>query len=242
MGRPGGQARFVVLLALLLAAAASSSSRGQGVPAATQPAAAANPAPPPPAVSGRFDREPLRREGNASATPQPSRADPSTAAAPSGGGVNLERLIVSLAIVLAAIAATSWIYRRLAGVTSASRPGGAVRLLGRTVLSPKQHVLLVQVGRRVIVVADSGGQMSPLSEITDEEEIAQLISQAKGEVEAAAFERLVGSERARFDPADAADETPAGSPGDDAPPPALRSEIGSLLERVRTLSSQFRKP
>ena len=57
----------------------------------------------------------------------------------------------------------------------------AVQLLSRTVLSPKQHVMLLRVGRRLVVIGDSGGQMSALSEITDPDEVAALVGQIRDE-------------------------------------------------------------
>ena len=64
---------------------------------------------------------------------------------------------------------------RASGFSRHGRAGearGVVRVLSRTPVTPKQQVLLVQVGRRVLVVADNGTQMNPLSEITDPDEVA----------------------------------------------------------------------
>jgi flagellar biogenesis protein FliO len=55
-----------------------------------------------------------------------------------------------------------------------ARRSGAIRLLARTPLGPKQQVMLIAVGRRVLVVADNGQQMTRLTEITESEEISGL--------------------------------------------------------------------
>jgi len=57
----------------------------------------------------------------------------------------------------------------------------AMKILSRLVISPKQQLLMIQIGRRIVVVGDAGGQMSPLSEITDSDEAAALVAQLADE-------------------------------------------------------------
>jgi hypothetical protein len=101
-----------------------------------------------------------------------------------------------------------------------------VQVLSRTVLSPKQQLMLVRVGRRLIVVADSGGQMAPLSEITDPDEVAALVGQVKDEklsAAAPAFGGLLGRVRRGMEAAGAAgdrdgdSDNESGRDGEDMP-------------------------
>jgi hypothetical protein len=140
-----------------------------------------------------------------------------------------------------------------------------VQVLTRSHLSPRQQLLLVRVGRRLLVVSDCNGQLNSLSEITDPDEVAALVGQMRDEKLTAAsrtFGNLLGIWR-RAEPADSADEVetdeetyPRAAP--DVPPPAAdddpdaqadddpnvlsaRSEIHGLMERVRGISSQLRR-
>ena len=119
-----------------------------------------------------------------------------------------------------------------------------MRVISRLVVAPKQQVLLLQVGKRVLVVGDCGTQMSELSEITDPDEISSLVGQIeqdKGSSQAGAFGALFGRAQKPFETS--ADEKP---PATSLPAPAQtdstsNGEIAGLMEKVRLLSSQFRR-
>jgi len=53
----------------------------------------------------------------------------------------------------------------------------AVRVLSRTPLAPRQQVVLIQIGRRIVVAGDSGGQLTSLAQITDADEVAALVGE-----------------------------------------------------------------
>lgn len=191
--------------------------------------------------AGRFDDIPIRRDAPTTRATASDR-DATASAAPAIG-LDLGRLAMSLAIVLGLIVVCAWVYRRLSGQASVPAATSVVRVLGRTALAPKQQILLIQVGRRVIVVGESNGQFAPLSEITDEDEIASLQGEDRPPEQRGLFGRLLRREHDELTlPTDTTELPDAGTiDGGDAPPDAMRSEIGSLLQRVRTLSSQFKK-
>src|SRR6185295_17419760 len=61
---------------------------------------------------------------------------------------------------------------------SAGRGGsGAVQVLLRQPIAPRQQIVIMKVGSRLLVVGDSGQQMNTLCEITDPDEIAAMLSQ-----------------------------------------------------------------
>lgn len=69
-------------------------------------------------------------------------------------------------------------------------PGGnqlfaspALEVLGRTHLEPRRYISMVRVGKRVVVVGVSPDGMTPLTEITDGEEVAELMEVAKPKTE-----------------------------------------------------------
>ena len=140
----------------------------------------AGPAVPPAAVS-KYEGKPIRR---ADAIPGDGAggadtAAPADATATPAAGLSTSRLILALAVVLGLIFGLRYLARRAFPQAAGGRPTGAVRVLGRTSVAPRQQVMLLQVGRRVLVVGDSGGAMRSLAEISDPDEVASLIGQTQ---------------------------------------------------------------
>jgi flagellar biogenesis protein FliO len=150
---------------------------------------------------------------------------------------------LGLAAVLALIFVLRWVAKwAFPGVASA-RPTAAMRVLSRTCVSPKQQLLLVQVGRRVLVVGDSAGHLRGISEIADPDEAAALVAQITEEQSrssARAFGSLFGRVRNGFEPRD---EQAAGGllTGDDDDEPEAQPALAGLSQHVRRISDQFRR-
>lgn len=165
---------------------------------------------------------------------------------------NLEttRVAVALAAVIALILLLRFGARRFLDLPGGQRSTGAVQVLSRTVLAPRQHVVLLKVGKRIIVVGDSGGQMSSLGDIADPDEVASLVGHIREEkltVSAKAFGSLF--RRAKDDleeapetetssPAPISDQF-AEAPAEDPEVVSTREEISDLMQKVRRLSRQF---
>jgi flagellar biogenesis protein FliO len=173
-----------------------------------------------------------------------SARDGTGAVAPASDALgDLSRIILALLVVVGIIFALRWLARRLSLVPPVGRTGRGVRLLSRTVISPKQHVLLLQVGRRVVVVGDAGAAgMRALCEITDPDEVAALLGDVKaaaaGAPPARSFSTLFGRAAEPFDTADelpADGDVPAVGPAESAVPP----DVVGLLAKVRGLRQQF---
>lgn len=71
-------------------------------------------------------------------------------------------------------------------VVKAFLPGGrklfasaAVEVLGRTYLDSRRYLALIRVGRRVLVVGIDSEGIHPVSEMTDPEEVADILRQAQ---------------------------------------------------------------
>jgi flagellar biogenesis protein FliO len=179
-------------------------------------------------------------------------------------GFELGRVAAALAIVLGLIFALRWVMRRTLQPGMMVGATGAVQVLTRSPLSPRQHLLLLRVGRRLIVAADCNGQLSSLSEITDPDEVAALVGQVRDEKLTSAskcFGNMLGRWRSGTDdagedggeefprvPSDVYDAPPprrddanALADGDDAAVAGARGEINNLMDRVRLLSQQFKK-
>ena len=213
------------LLCLALLASAGGAS-ADGLPE-TRPAVAASGTEP-----GSLESRPIRRSA--------VLADPSSPAAikPSDP-LSIWRVGSALAIVLAAIFALRWGSRKMLGLPVGGGPTSAIRILGRLTISPRQQLLLVHVGRRILVVANSGTAMSNLSEITDADEVATILGQVHRPHtadEPGAFSSAFAQASTEFDQ----EPKPQGQEGD-AALSETRAEIGGLLDKVRTLSRSFRR-
>jgi flagellar biogenesis protein FliO len=202
----------------------------------------------PAAPSDSFEHRPIVRDGAAANSPQ--------AAVPSNptnnNGMDATRVLLALAGVVGLIAVLRVGLRRIFPGAISPRATRAIKILSRSIVSPKQHLLLIQVGKRLIVVGDSGAQLNPLCEITDGEEMAEILAAVREESATAArrFDLLFGRARKSFDeepaPAPAA-EAPAGAafdPTHEINDPALcetRNELSGLSDKVRELARQLQR-
>ncbi|MCC9643713.1 flagellar biosynthetic protein FliO [Rhodopirellula sp. JC740] len=89
----------------------------------------------------------------------------------------------SLAIVLALFCGLVWVSRRFGGGTAASKPLSASTLspLGHTMLDPRTKLLLVKCGRRVLVLSQTSNGVTPITEVTDPDEVRELVASCSSE-------------------------------------------------------------
>lgn len=165
----------------------------------------------------------------------------------SSSPTDMSRVGLALMIVIGVIFLMRWAGRKMFLLPSHVKPNPAIKVLSRTVLSPKQQVMLLQVGKRLIVVGDSGGRMNALSEITDPDEVAGLMGEAasakmdRAESALRSFRNLFGLAKQPFD------ETGSGESAareiEENPPEliATHEEIGGLLEKVKLVQRQFKR-
>lgn len=159
-------------------------------------------------------------------------------------GVDITRMFLALIIVIALILLARWVVKRF--YQGAISTGGTrvVQVLNRTVLAPRQQVLLLQVGRRVVVVGESNGSLTTLAQIDDPDEIAQLVGKLNDENthRSAAFGGLFGRAQRKMEddsPSAATSETLNGDAGAADPAAEARSELSGLLEKVKSIRSQM---
>jgi len=82
--------------------------------------------------------------------------------------------LAALGVVIGLIFGARWLYTKMGGAVVA-RPSPVIEVLSRTPVAPKNHVLLLRVGQRVLVVGDSSSGLSTLADVTDPEEVATLL-------------------------------------------------------------------
>ena len=90
-------------------------------------------------------------------------------------GASLTTTCSALAIVLGLFAVMVWAGRRF-GKPSATLPSAdLVKSLGSVTLDARTTVVMLRVGRRIVVATRGGGSLVPLCEITDPDEVAEIL-------------------------------------------------------------------
>lgn len=159
------------------------------------------------------------------------------ARASSGSGMyEAGRVVLALGGVIGVILLLKAGAAKFLGLRSAGAGGNrGVRVLSRTMMGPKQQLVLLQVGRKLVLISDSGGQVSTLCEITDPDEVAELAAQASGKSPRVDFDRELHGRGVQYEEetaptrdAEAPQEGEQGSP-----------ELSGLADRIRSLGRQF---
>jgi flagellar biogenesis protein FliO len=137
------------------------------------------------------------------------------------------RIATSLGAVIALIFVLRWGAKFLNVKTLGKSE--AISVLGRCGIGPRQQLVLVHVGKRVVLIGNGGGQMNTLCEIDDEQEVAQLVSGASEKTEKTAFASVFKKEQEKFD----IEEEPEPQIG------LARQELRDLMSKVKGLSKGF---
>ena len=139
----------------------------------------------------------------------------------------------SLAIVLALIGGVYWIARRWGPALRSTEVGG-MRIVARAGLSQRQSLVLVQVGRRLVVVGVSPGRVERVCDISDPQEVAELTGhrQAGRPNDRAGFDKMLHRAEEEFSPADGEEYASSPASTDRA---AGTGAVSGLLKRLRGL-------
>lgn len=115
----------------------------------------------------------------------------------SGSGDWIGTTLLSLALVVGLIFAAFVAIKRWGPSSIAGGRGGAVRVLARCPLSPKQQVAVIQVARRLLLVGVTSQQISLLAEVSDEDEMDELLAACSSGKSALGegFSQLLGRHR-----------------------------------------------
>jgi len=87
--------------------------------------------------------------------------------------------LLALAVVVAMIFLARYLLRRLAGVHAGTRRLAAMEVMARTRVSPRQQLLLVRLGKRLVLTGCGPGSLTALAEVTDPDDVADLIQAAE---------------------------------------------------------------
>jgi flagellar biogenesis protein FliO len=145
------------------------------------------------------------------------------------------RVTLSLAVVLGLILILRVAAKRILPGVSRNRSTQAIKVLSKCSVSPRQNLLLVQVGKRLILVGDGGAQLSALSEFHEGPEAEALLAQIRDETAASAskFESLFGKAEAEFasgrDIENQSGTAPTHTTGASEDPTQVDSSIGDTM-------------
>lgn len=84
----------------------------------------------------------------------------------------------ALAVVAGLIFAVRWLLRRL-GVAAPVDQAGPMEVLARASVAPRQQLLLVRLGKRLVLIGAGGGTMTTLAEVSDQAEVDELMQSVK---------------------------------------------------------------
>jgi flagellar biogenesis protein FliO len=249
---------FALVLLIVVIVFASVASAGPATAPTTRPNAPAKPQATTNALSA-IEHEPIRKNLSQEQRAAPATTQSSTSSIanrlPAAPSFDARRVGLSLGIVIGLILLARFAMKRLFPAASVGRSSQVIKVLSRSVIAPKQQFLLLQVGKRLIVVGDSGSSMNALAQIDDAQEVASIIGQLTSESSnssATAFGALFRKQRSAFDERERERLPPPPPPPElaDVPPPgdeeekvaSASNEITGLIERVKLVTQRLQRP
>lgn len=104
-----------------------------------------------------------------------ARSDSGTAPSRSNSTVQMVVSVVSsLLIVMALMLGAAWCYRKANPQAASTIPKLVVSVLGRTPLAPRQNLVLIRFGQKLVLVSNLQGEVRTISEIEDPFEVDRL--------------------------------------------------------------------
>lgn len=178
-----------------------------------------------------YETQPIRQTGD------PVGSTTQFVARQTSTGVDITRLLIATVLVIVLIFFVRWITQKWLPSTRGGS-AGPVRLISRTNIGARQQILLVMVGKRLLILSDSGGSVSRLGEIENEDEIAQLVGSLGSTRDSGRFGSLFKREQDQFED-DPTGENPTEPEMRTSDQVELQSDLKSLLERVKSVSKQL---
>ncbi len=151
------------------------------------------------------------------------------------GDSSILNVLAALGVVIVLILALRKVVAKFTGRPIGTKTTPVLEVLSRVSIAPKSNILLVRIGGRILVVGESGGGLSILSEIEEPEEIASLLRAIQttkpGSVSREFSEMLEGLE-------DAPDGTSASDKDSAMRSSRARDEVTGLRTRIRSMMTE----
>lgn len=178
---------------------------------------------PPP--SGPLEQKPLKSK-------EPTATTQASGGAVKSGDWDFAKIPAALAGVVVLIFVLRWAGKSLSGKVTNKNGGRGVEVLSRSMVSPRQQMMVVRFGRKILLVGSSGGEMTPLCQIDQPDEVAEVLAQVN------AGKSPTQSFRAAFSGAEKPYEE-AEMPEPRERPVESSDELGGLMSRIRKMTEKF---
>lgn len=135
--------------------------------------------------------------------------------------------MLPLLAVLTLIAVAAFVVKRFMPAKTLLAGAGVLEVVARLSLSPKQTLVLVKMGRRLVLLGTTADGITALSEVADPDQVASLLGQAASEESTAmaeAFSQSIERESLVYEDTDL-DE-----------PDSTPSDVRGLLDKVRQMT------
>lgn len=146
--------------------------------------------------------------------------------------------ITALGVVISLIFAMRLVMNKLSGRAVMGGRTGIVEVLSRTSISPRNQIMLLRLGQRIIVVSEGPNGVRTLANLDDPDEVAGLlttINSSKPGSITQSFNQLLNRADTEMDnPAGFTAEH--GGDEDEHLVDKTRNELSSLLSRIRSMS------
>jgi len=151
---------------------------------------------------------------------------------------------VALAIVVAVIFFSAYIFRKFWPEQQRWRNLAAIEILGKTYLSAKQSLCLVKLGRKILLLGICSDRITSLGQIEDPEQVAEMlatIQQNQPNSISSSFGKLFGQQANRYQSDPQASNVAANNDSEvaelheDHLSQEVRGSLGELLDRVDKL-------
>jgi flagellar biogenesis protein FliO len=198
-----------------------------------------------PATSPAAFRDPYAGQafpgGNENSSPANSTQTPASPL--TSGGMDSTRVMLALSGVIILIFILRYGAKRILPGGAVLRNTRTIKILARCPVAPKQQVMLIQLGKRLLLVGDSGSQLNSLCNITDGDEVSAILAQIHEEAAAQVgrFDLTFGRAKKKFDEHSVPEET-AFDPTHEINDPAAEQtqrELAGLSDKVRDLARQL---
>jgi flagellar biosynthetic protein FliO len=146
-------------------------------------------------------------------------------------GIDTMRVLGSLAAVIGLILLLRWAVRRM-GAGRLGMNSRVMQVIARCPISHKQQIVILQVGRKLLVVGDSGQQLTALSEISDPDEVAAVLGQMGRSGD---LVTMLASSETTKPPAEIERQAP------DEELSRAREQLNGLAEKVRVVARQLNR-
>ena len=143
--------------------------------------------------------------------------------------------LTSLGIVISLVIGMRWAWSKMGG-RIVTRKNSAVEVLARSAVAPRNHILLVRVGGRILILSDSSAGLRTLADVVDPEEVASILQSVTAHSDQSisrGFSQLLGRFNKEYD----LDQKLDLEGGDEAEHrfDRARNSVSSLRARIQSL-------